>query len=57
MKATKEIIDVMENMTLAELKDELELVIMYEDKYPQFFKSLLLYELEKRSKTEKEAEE
>lgn len=57
MRQLENVIEILENMTLAELKDELELVTMYEDKYPSFFKLLLMTELENRSKTEKEAEE
>lgn len=56
MNSAKRILKVLENMTLAELKDELELVVLYEERYPKFFKPLLLAELDKRYESKKEPE-
>lgn len=55
MTGIENILEVLENATLAELLEELELLNQYEDKYPKAFKSLLLYEIEKRTKKEVEA--
>lgn len=57
MSGIDTILEVLENATLAELMDELELVESYENQYPPFFKHLLLAELEKRTETKKEVEE
>lgn len=57
MNSAKRILKVLENMTLAELKDELELVVLYENRYPKFFKPLLLAELDRRLGNKKEVEE
>lgn len=50
MKAIEEIVEVLENATLAELYEELELLENHEDKYPAYFKALVLAELEKRTR-------
>lgn len=50
MKGIESILEMLENATLAELMEELELVEAHEAKYPAFFKDLLLAELAKRTK-------
>ena len=50
MKGIEDILEALENATLAELYEELELVERYEGKYPAYFIYLLLTELEKRTK-------
>ena len=56
MTGLNTIVEVLENATYAELLEELELLILHEDKYPKAFKILLLAELEKRQ-IKKEVEE
>lgn len=56
MEAIHKITEYLENATLAELMDELELAVLYEDQYPPFFKNVILAELEKRE-IKKELEE
>ena len=50
MKGIEAILEVLENATLAELLEELELFEKHKDKYPAFFEHLLLAEVEKRTK-------
>lgn len=57
MKGMEMILDILENATLAELKDELELLENHKDEYPAFFKQLLLAELAKRQENKKEVED
>lgn len=49
-----DILETLENATLAELLEEWELVNQYEDRYPKYFKDLLLTELIKRHENKKE---
>lgn len=51
-----DILETLENATLAELLEELDLVNQYEDNYPKYFKHLLLSELAKRNENKKEPE-
>lgn len=57
MRRAEKVIEILENMTLAELKDELDLLNMFGNKYPAFFKQLLLAELVKRQENKKEVED
>jgi hypothetical protein len=46
--SVEKVFEVLENATLAELQDELQLIEMYPDRYPKLLKELVLAEIAKR---------